>query len=92
MKLNDILHIFQEHQILVNYQGMEEEQEFKGKICTDSREIQAGDIFVCIKGYNSDGHNFIEEARKKKAAFIVSERSINDDLPYMRSERKKQPL
>ena len=83
MKLNDILHIFQEHQILVNYQGMEEEQEFKGKICTDSREIQAGDIFVCIKGYNSDGHNFIEEARKKKAAFIVSERSINDNLPYI---------
>ena len=32
MKLNDILHIFQEHQILVNYQGMEEGQEFKGKI------------------------------------------------------------
>ena len=48
MKLKEILNLFQEHKILVNYQGLEENWEYKGKICTDSREVQAGDIFVCI--------------------------------------------
>lgn len=83
MKLKEILNLFQEHKILVNYQGLEENWEFKGKICTDSREVQAGDIFVCIKGLHSDGHNFIDEVKKKNAAFIVGEIPIDEALPYI---------
>jgi len=28
----------------------------------DSREIKRDFLFVCIKGFTSDGHNFIDEA------------------------------
>ncbi len=40
----------------------------------DSRKVQKGTLFVCIRGYQSDGHDFIEDARKKgAAAFLVEE-------------------
>ena len=33
----------------------------------DSRKIQQGDTFVAIKGYKTDGHNYIEKAIKNGA-------------------------
>ena len=42
-------------------------------ISTDSREIQAGCLFVAIKGSKVDGHVFIENAIKQGAVAIVCE-------------------
>lgn len=43
-------------------------------ICTDSRRLKKGDLFVALKGKKFDGHSFIREARKKGACgAIVSE-------------------
>ncbi len=40
----------------------------------DSRNVKEGDLFVCIKGTNVNGHKFIESAKAKGAiAFIVEE-------------------
>ncbi len=36
-------------------------------ICTDSREIQEGDLFIALKGRNFDGHNFLKEVINKGA-------------------------
>lgn len=41
-------------------------------ICSDSRKIKRGELFLAIKGYDSDGHNFIEDALAKGAAAVVS--------------------
>ncbi len=41
----------------------------------DSRKVVEGSIFVAIKGFNTDGHRFIEDALNKKAAAIVVENS-----------------
>lgn len=43
----------------------------------DSRKVQPGGVFVCIRGGQADGHRFIANARAAGAAFIVGE----DDLP-----------
>lgn len=43
-------------------------------ICTDSRAIEPGCLFFAIKGKEQNGELFIEEALKKKAAFIVVEK------------------
>ena len=40
-------------------------------ICTDSRAVKSGDIFVAIKGTLSDGHDFIEQAVSNGAKYIV---------------------
>lgn len=46
-------------------------------ICYDSRKINPGDIFVCIKGLNTDGHLYIDDAVKRGAKVIVSEKWID---------------
>lgn len=37
----------------------------------DSREIRKGDLFFAIKGENSDGHDFVGDAFKRKAGAAV---------------------
>jgi UDP-N-acetylmuramoyl-tripeptide--D-alanyl-D-alanine ligase len=37
------------------------------RLCTDSREIGEGDLFVAIKGERMDGHDFVPAALKKGA-------------------------
>ncbi len=44
------------------------------RICTDSRRVKKGDIFVAIAGANVNGHDFIDEALSKGAACVVCER------------------
>jgi UDP-N-acetylmuramoyl-L-alanyl-D-glutamate--2,6-diaminopimelate ligase len=42
----------------------------------DSRKIKAGDLFVCTQGQTLDSHQFIDEAIKKGAAAIITEKPI----------------
>ncbi len=51
-------------------------------ICTDSRETEPGDLFIAIKGAVSDGNAYVEEAIKKGAALIISERT-DLKIPYI---------
>ncbi|MCL2696790.1 MAG: UDP-N-acetylmuramoyl-L-alanyl-D-glutamate--2,6-diaminopimelate ligase [Oscillospiraceae bacterium] len=45
-------------------------------ITDDSREITAGNIFVCIKGAHFDGHDAAREMLEKGAAAIIAERDL----------------
>lgn len=42
----------------------------------DSRRVEQNDLFVCIKGYTVDGHDFANEAVQRGATVIVSERPL----------------
>jgi len=44
------------------------------RICTDSRQVQAGDLFFALRGERFDGHEFLAEAAGKGASAIVGER------------------
>ncbi len=46
-------------------------------ITLDSRDAISGSIFVAIKGYKLDGHNFIEQAVSNGASVIVLENSTS---------------
>lgn len=46
--------------------------EIKG-IAYDSRNVNKGEIFVCLKGYESDGHTHIREAAQNGAAAVLVE-------------------
>lgn len=41
------------------------------KVIYDSRKIEEGCLFICIKGANFNGHDFATEACEKKAACVV---------------------
>ena len=43
-------------------------------LCTDSRLVEAGNIFVALEGTVCDGHDFIDEALGKGAKYIVSQK------------------
>jgi UDP-N-acetylmuramoyl-tripeptide--D-alanyl-D-alanine ligase len=44
------------------------------RVCTDSRTLKAGDLFVALKGDAFDGHQFVLGARKAGAAGAVVSR------------------
>ena len=37
----------------------------------DSRNVETGSLFVCIKGYSFDGHSYIEKAIEEGAKVIL---------------------
>ncbi len=42
-------------------------------VTCDSREVKPGYVFVCIKGFNCDGHDYAEIAVKNGASVIIAE-------------------
>jgi UDP-N-acetylmuramoyl-tripeptide--D-alanyl-D-alanine ligase len=45
------------------------------RVGTDSRQAQAGDVFVALSGDKFDGHDFIAQAAEKHIAAVVVERA-----------------
>jgi UDP-N-acetylmuramoyl-L-alanyl-D-glutamate--2,6-diaminopimelate ligase len=54
-------------------------------ICTDSRAIRAGDVFVAIKGNALDGHAFITDAVRRGARYIVYEQPSDVSMPGIKA-------
>ncbi|MBP9733274.1 MAG: UDP-N-acetylmuramoyl-tripeptide--D-alanyl-D-alanine ligase [Candidatus Omnitrophica bacterium] len=46
---------------------------FKGKVSTDTRTIQPGDLYIALKGKNYDGHDYIDLAFEKGARMCIAE-------------------
>lgn len=44
------------------------------RICTDSRNIQQGDLFFALSGEKFDGHDFVEQVIRKGAVGVVVRR------------------
>ncbi len=63
---------------------------FKG-ITNDSRLVGPGYIFVAIKGINSDGHDFIDQALKKGATVVVGEGHFNN-ASYIKVSDSREAL
>jgi UDP-N-acetylmuramoyl-L-alanyl-D-glutamate--2,6-diaminopimelate ligase len=49
----------------------------------DNRKVQKGSLFICIKGYTVDGHDFAESAVKNGAAAVLAERPLDLDVPVL---------
>ena len=52
-----------------------------GRVCTDSRQLQAGDFFVPLVGERFDGHRFLDQLPERKAQATVVNRSWAEPLP-----------
>ncbi|WP_188205722.1 UDP-N-acetylmuramoyl-L-alanyl-D-glutamate--2,6-diaminopimelate ligase [Alkalibacillus aidingensis] len=50
----------------------------------DSRRVKEGSLYVCIKGYHVDGHDFIKEAEERGACAIVVEKNVKADVPVIK--------
>ncbi|MRG85496.1 UDP-N-acetylmuramoyl-L-alanyl-D-glutamate--2,6-diaminopimelate ligase [Salinibacillus xinjiangensis] len=49
----------------------------------DSRQVDNGNVFVCIDGFTVDGHQFAKMAEQKGACAIIAERPLSLDIPVI---------
>src|SRR4026208_1374393 len=52
-------------------------------ISDDSRKIARGDLFIAIRGWNSDGHDFLSAAAERGAAVAIVEDPDRTTLPVL---------
>ncbi|MGX8236274.1 UDP-N-acetylmuramoyl-L-alanyl-D-glutamate--2,6-diaminopimelate ligase [Exiguobacterium sp. RIT452] len=52
-------------------------------LTTDSRDVKPGTLFVAIKGYTVDGHDYAQQAEAQGAVAIVSERLLDVTIPVI---------
>lgn len=45
------------------------------RVCTDSRQVQPGDLFFALKGERFDGHDFVRDAAQNGARAVVVNRA-----------------
>jgi UDP-N-acetylmuramoyl-L-alanyl-D-glutamate--2,6-diaminopimelate ligase len=77
MKLHELigyLHPF------VDYKG--ENPEITS-IENDNRRVNTGSLFICIKGYTVDGHDFAASAVKNGASAVLAERELPLNVPVI---------
>jgi UDP-N-acetylmuramoyl-L-alanyl-D-glutamate--2,6-diaminopimelate ligase len=50
-------------------------------VAYDSRSVRAGDLFFCVKGFQSDGHDHAPRAVRAGAAALIVERPLGLGVP-----------
>ncbi len=75
---------------LLQRQLTRENEEIR-EIVYDSRQVQAGDVFVALKGEHVDGHQFIEAVLNQGASLVIGEREFKH-LNYLRVHDTKKAL
>lgn len=77
MKLSELL-----NQVQVLSQTAAPELEVGGVSC-DSRRVKPGDIYVAVRGYQTDGHRYIPDAVQRGAIAVVCEEVPETQIPYV---------
>lgn len=67
------------------------DKEVKG-ITHDSRKVKEGYIFACVPGFSTDGHLYIEDARKRGAIAALVERFCECDIPQIKVASVRETL
>ena len=52
-------------------------------VCTDTRKIQPGSLFVCLQGERFDGHSFASQAANLGAAALLVDHPVDADVPQL---------
>ncbi len=60
-----------------------DESAFFSKIETDSRLIEKNNVFICIKGFETDGHLFAKKAKEKGATLFIVQEKLTTDFPQI---------
>ena len=63
-------------------------------IAYDSRKARPGSLFVCIKGFETDGHFYIENAIKSGAVAVITERwqNISNPITQIQVQNSREAL
>lgn len=62
------------------------------QVCANSRDVENGAAFVAIKGFQTDGHKYIDDAVKKGASAIITEDYVGVDIPQVVCKNTRKSL
>ncbi len=68
---------------LMVYQLFNEDDPSITSIEMDSRKVEEGNLYICIKGEKFDGHEYVEDVVEKGASAIVAERMVETTIPVI---------
>ena len=54
-----------------------------GGICYDSRKLKPGELFIAVRGFSHDGHDYIEQAVDAGAACVLCQMAPSVRTPYV---------
>ncbi len=49
----------------------------------NSKEVNKGDLFVCIKGVTTDRHDYVDDAIKNGAVAVVASKKVDVSVPVI---------
>ncbi|OLO40793.1 UDP-N-acetylmuramoyl-L-alanyl-D-glutamate--2,6-diaminopimelate ligase [Alkalihalophilus pseudofirmus] len=58
----------------------------------DSREVQKGSLFICIKGFTVDGHDYVDQAIARGASAVLAEHEIDATVPVITVNDTKRAM
>ena len=61
----------------------------------DSRKVGQGDVFVCIEGFQTDGHQYAAQAAKQGANVLITQKELSgipENLTVIRVENTRHAL
>lgn len=61
-------------------------------VCSSSREVGAGEMFVAISGYQTDGHRYIPDAIARGACVILCEKELPQEVPWVQVASSREAL
>lgn len=86
MKLENIIENL-EYKELVNFENVE----ISG-ISYNSKTTQSGDIFICLVGEHSNGHDYAQNAVEKGAKAILCEKKLDFNIPQIVVDSTRQKI
>lgn len=82
-KIKEIIAELKEETLFIEALNCESESVVSG-IYTDSRKVTPNSMFVCIQGFQTDGHQYIPQAVQKGCSLIVASKHIDTDIATIR--------
>ena len=65
--------------------------EIKG-IAYDSRCVKEGYLFIAIRGFETDGHKYIESAIEKGAIAVIGEEDLSLSCTYVKTDNSRRAM
>jgi len=81
VRIEDIKAALTEHGLLTGVKGDLPTE--LNRVSDDSRTVERGDLFIAVRGWNSDGHDFLDAAAKRGAAAVIVEDPARTTLPAL---------
>ena len=61
-------------------------------ISVNTKDLKQGNLFICIKGDTIDRHDYIDEAIKKGAAALITNKDVATSIPYVKVDNPNKEV